>query len=57
MGSSSCYKLVRSSSHYYFANNECKKSRGTLAEIEDFAEDQYIWYEHIVTSAATQLLF
>ena len=47
MGNSSCYKLVRSSSHYYFANNECKKSRGTLAEIEDFAEDQYIWYEYI----------
>lgn len=43
MGNSSCYKLVRSSSHYYFANNECKKSRGTLAEIKDFAEDQYIW--------------
>jgi len=37
-----CYKLVRSKSHYYFANNECKKDGGMLAQIENNAEDDYI---------------
>ena len=31
---------IRSSLSYYLANNEHKRSRGTLAEIEDYAEDQ-----------------
>lgn len=45
---SSCYKLVRSSASYYFANNECGKDGGTLAEIKDSAEDRYIWYMKII---------
>ena len=54
---SSCYKLVRSSASYYFANNECGKDGGTLAEIKDSAEDRYIWYMKSITSAMIYFLF
>ena len=53
--STNCYKLVRSRSHYYFANNECRKDGGVLVQIGSDTEDRYIWYKYCYSRSSAIL--